>query len=289
MIKRKTYLLEELTWKEAAELFKKTDIAMINLGAIHPHGTGALLGTDNLGAYEVANKINEKCVKEGLDIVILPSVPFGYTHYHGDFEGNISIELKTLTDYLWNIVEWLNKWGIKKILWNTPHGGNSSCVGEIASKARVKYGIFSASFAWDSTGTALSRAGVVDVPHYLAGDDGLALEMSLCAAVRPDRVDFNECTFRGLENPFGDKFPMLDPNDAHNIKFQKARIRTYPGTRNVTSSGGYGPLENTDPKLASIEYGKKLIDGVVNFIVDFIKELKTLKIPSEYYGTGKEV
>jgi creatinine amidohydrolase/Fe(II)-dependent formamide hydrolase-like protein len=45
--KRKTYLLEELTWKEAAALFK-TDIAMINLGAIHPHGDGALLGTDNL-------------------------------------------------------------------------------------------------------------------------------------------------------------------------------------------------------------------------------------------------
>jgi len=45
MIKRKTYLLEELTWKEAAELFNKTDIAMINLGAIHPHGDGALLGT----------------------------------------------------------------------------------------------------------------------------------------------------------------------------------------------------------------------------------------------------
>ena len=67
MNKRKTYLLEELTWKEAANLFKKTDIAMINIGAVHAHGDGALLGTDVIGAYEVANRINEKCLKEGLD------------------------------------------------------------------------------------------------------------------------------------------------------------------------------------------------------------------------------
>jgi len=285
MLKRKTYLLEELTWKEAAELFKKTDMAIINLGAIHPHGDGALLGTDNIGAYEVANRINERCVKENLDVVILPSIPFGYNYYHGDFEGNISIDKKTLIDYYWNVVEWLNKWGIKKILWNTPHGGNEPCVAEVAFKARIKFGIFSARFAWDASGAALSRSGMVDVP-IKSGDEGLALEMSLCAAVRPDRVDFNESTFRDWEEPLGDKFPM---EDAHNIKFQKSIIYTYLGTRDVTRSAGYGPPENRDPSAASAEYGKRLIDGVVNFVVDFIRELKTLKIPSKYYGTGKEV
>jgi len=217
--------------------------------------------------------------------VILPSIPFGYNYYHGDFEGNISIEKKTLTDYYWNVVEWLNKWGIKKILWNTPHVGNEPCIAEVASKAYRKYGIFSARFGWDSTGAALSRAGVVDVP-IKAVDEGLAMEMSLCAAVRPDRVEFNESTFRDWEKPLGDKFPMVD---AHNIKFQKTMIYTYLNTRDVTSSAGYGPVENREPKAASAEYGKKLIDGVVNFVVDFIKELKTLKMPPRYSGTGKEV
>ena len=285
MVKRKTYLLEELTWREADALFKKTDIAMINLGAIHPHGDGALLGTDNLGAYEVANMINKRCVKEGLDIVILPSIPFGYNYYHGDFAGNISIDTKTLIDYYSNVVEWLNKWGIKKILWNTPHGGNWNPIAEVAYKAYRKYGIFSARFSWDANGSDLSKAGMVDVP-IKEGDEGLALEMSLCAAVRPDRVDFNESTFKDWEKPFGEKFPMVD---AHNIKFQKSTIYTYLPTRDVTATAGYGPLENRAPKAASAEYGKKLIDGVVNYVVDFIKELKTLKIPSKYSGTGKEV
>lgn len=285
MSKRKTYLLEELTWRETAALLKKTDIAMINLGAIHPHGDGALLGTDNLGAYEVANRINEKCVNKGIDVIILPSIPFGYNYYHGDFEGNISIDKKTLIDYYWNVVEWLNKWGIKKIIWNSPHGGNEPCIAEVASKAYVKYGILSVRFAWDSTGGALSRAGVVDVP-IKSGDEGLAMEMSLCAAVRPDRVDFNESTFKDWEKPFGEKYPMAD---AHNIKFQKSTIYTYLPTRDVTSTAGYGPPENRPPSAASVEYGKKLVDGVVDYIVEFIKEFKTLKIPSKYSGTGKAV
>jgi creatinine amidohydrolase len=198
MNKRKTYLLDELTWKEAADLFKKTDIAMINIGAIHPHGDGALLGTDSIGANEVAIRINEKCLKEGLDVVILPTIPFGYNYYHGDFPGNISIDTNTLTDYYWNIIEWLNKWGVKKILWNSTHGGNTPSVAAVSHKARTKYGIFAARFAWDATGGALSRAGMVDVP-IKRGDEGLAMEMSLCAAVRPDRVDFNESTFRDWE------------------------------------------------------------------------------------------
>ena len=285
MEKRKTYLLEELTWKEAAELFKKTDIAMINVGAVHPHGDGALLGTDVIGAHEVANRINEKCLKEKLDIVILPTIPFGYNYYHGDFAGNISIDRSTLTKYFWDIVVWLNKWGIKKILWNSTHGGNEPCVAEVAHKARAKFGIFSARFAWDATGGALSRAGMVDVP-IKTGDEGLAMEMSLCAAVRPDLVDFNKSTFRDWEKPLGDKFPMAD---AHNIKFQKSTIYTYLATGDVTRSAGYGPPENRDPKAASAEYGKKLIDGVVNYIVDFIRELKTIKLPTENWGTGKEV
>jgi hypothetical protein len=32
-----------------------------------------------------------------------------------------------------------------------------------------------------------------------------------------------------------------------------------------------------------------MIDGVVNYIVDFIRELKTLKLPTKNWGTGKEV
>jgi creatinine amidohydrolase/Fe(II)-dependent formamide hydrolase-like protein len=229
--------------------------------------------------------INERCVKEGLDIVILPSIPFGYNYYHGDFAGNISIDKKTLIDYYWNVVEWLNKWGIEKILWNTPHGGNEPCIAEVAFIAYKKYGIFSARFTWDATSSDLSKAGVVDIPLKDVGE-GLAFEMSLCAAVRPDRVDFNESTFRDWEKPFGDKFPMVD---AHNIKFQKSTIYTYLPTRDVTDSGGYGPMEDRDPKAASAEYGKKLIDGVVNYVVDFITELKTLKIPSNYSGTGKDI
>jgi creatinine amidohydrolase/Fe(II)-dependent formamide hydrolase-like protein len=282
MVKRKTYLLEELTWNEARDLFKKTDIAIVNLGAIHPHGTGAPLGTDVIGAFEVAERINKKCVDRGNDVVILPTIPFGYNYYHGDFEGTISIDKPTLISYYWNVVKWLHKWGIKKLIWNSPHAGNSPCIEEVATRARTELGMFSVRFAWDGTGMALTRDGVINTP-IKRGDEGLILEMSLVAAVKPDIVDFSQATFKDYEQPFGDVFSVVD---AHTIEFGKSKVYTYMGTRDVTSTGGYGAPENRDYSKASAESGKIIVDGVVNYIVDFIEEFKKLKIPSKYYGKG---
>lgn len=282
MEKRKTYLLEELTWKEARELFEKTDIAIVNAAAIHPHGSGAPLGTDQIGAVGVADRINQKCVERGIDVVILPSIPFGYNYYHGDFEGNISIDKATLTGYYWNVVKWLHKWGIRKLIWNSPHGGNTPCIQDVMQRARTELGMFGVRFAWDSTGIALTRAGIIDTP-IRGGDEGLILEMSLVAAVRPDIMDFSDAAFKEYEQPFGDLFPVVD---AHNIIFKKAQVYTFMGTRDVTSTGGYGAPEQRDYSKASAESGKIIVDGVVNYIVDFIVEFKKLKIPSEYYGIG---
>jgi creatinine amidohydrolase len=282
MAKKKTYMLEDLTWKEAKALFEKTDIAMICVGAIHPHGSGSTLGTDQVGAVELAKRINEKCLKRGLDIVILPSIPFGYNYYHGDFHGNISIDPPTLTSYFWNVIQWLHKWGIRKVIWNTPHGGNQPMIQDAMDRARTELGMVGVKFAWDATGTALTRAGLIDQP-ITGGDEGLILEMSLVKAVRPDTVDFSDATFVDYEDPFKGQFKVLDP---HTIEFKGAPMYMYMGTGDVTTTGGFGREENRDYSRASAEHGKKIVDGVVDWIVDFIEEYKKLEIPSKYYGIG---
>jgi creatinine amidohydrolase/Fe(II)-dependent formamide hydrolase-like protein len=281
-MKKKTYMLEDMTWKESKELFKKTEIAIINVGAMHTHGTGCPLGTDNIGAYEIAKRINDKCVEKRISVVILPNIPFGYNNYHGDFEGNISIDRPTLSSYYWNVVKWLHKWGIRKLIWNSPHGGNWPNIQEVAIRARNELGMFSVRFGWDATAIELTRDGVIDTP-IRDGCEGLIMELSLVAAVRPDTVDFSDASFKDYEQPFGDLFPVLDYD---HIKFGKSSVFAYLGTRTYTSTGGFGPEELRDFSKASVEHGKTMVDGVVNYIVDFIEAYKKLKIPSEYFGTG---
>jgi len=270
----KKNLLNEMTWKEAKILFKKTDVAIINCGAIHPHGSACPLGTDNIGAYEVSKKISKKCLEQGIDVVILPNIPFGYNYYHGDFEGNISIDKPTLISYYWNVVKWLHKWGIRKIIWNSTHGGNEPCIEDVSSRARREFGMIAVRFAWDSTGMTLTQDGLINTP-IKEGDEGLILEMSLVAAVRPEIIDFSDAAFKEYEKPFGDEFQIVDP---HHILFGKSTLYTYLTTRDATSTGGYGGPEQRNYSKASAESGKIIINGVVDYIVDFIKAFTELKL-----------
>ena len=52
------YLLDEMTWKEAEEAFKRTDVAIIPLGCTHAHGLAVPLGSDHILAEEVSKRIN---------------------------------------------------------------------------------------------------------------------------------------------------------------------------------------------------------------------------------------
>ena len=148
MSKMRKHLLNEMTWKEAKEAFKKTDLAIITAGACHCHGSACPLGTDNITAIELSSRIGKKCMERGIDVIVLPNIPFGYNEYHGDFPGNISIDQATLASYYMNICKWLHKWGIKKIIWNCTHGGNISVVADVSYRCRNELDLLSVLFPW---------------------------------------------------------------------------------------------------------------------------------------------
>lgn len=285
-VKPKTYLLENLTWKEAEDLFKKTDVALINTGAIHPHGLNVPLGLDSFGATEVGIRLDKVCVKRGIDIVILPTINYGITHHHGDFPGNISIDIVTMTRLYWNIIKWIHKWGIRKIIWHTPHYVVPS-IEQCMYRARTELGMIGFRVAWDFLAIALTKSGVIDQP-IKSFDGGLIMEGSLAAACRPEYVDFSAETFKEYLQPWQEQGSSLEVVHPHRIKFKGIEIQAYMGTRDVTPTGGYGAESQRDYSLGSEETGNLMVNAVVDYIADLVVEAKKIKLPGpdKYWGTG---
>jgi creatinine amidohydrolase len=264
------FLLNEMTWKEAKEAFKKTDIAIISTGACHPHGSACPLGTDNITAEELSNRIGKKCMERGINLIILPNIPFGYNEYHGDFPGNISIDQSVLESYYINICKWLHKWGIKKIIWNCSHGGNISAISSVAYRCRNKFGLLSVLFSWYDQYIDLEN-------KFSYADEGLVQEMSAILYLKPELCNISEENFSEYKQPFGDIFSLIDYT---HIKFRNGKIRFFLNTKDVTDTGGWGPPESTDYSKASAKLGEHMIETVVTFIVDFIEKFKNIEVPN---------
>lgn len=268
MEKKRKYRLDEMTWPEAEEAFKRTNIAMITAGAVHPHGKACPLGLDNIIPTYIANRIGERS-----DVIVLPTFPFGYAPYHDGFPGCLSVSKEDVKSILLDVIRWLHKWGIKKILWNNGHGGNKSVIEEVAYQIKEELGIISAKFEWYH----LHRW--VDPEHEAAlrgPSEGLVDEISACLYVRPELANLSAAGFKELKQPF---LPHLEAIGFHHVKYGKGKVEFFWETKDLSDTGGWGPPASRDFSKASAELGKHMVETTIDYIVEFIEAFRKVSLP----------
>jgi creatinine amidohydrolase/Fe(II)-dependent formamide hydrolase-like protein len=64
--------LYEMSWKEAEDALKKTDIAIIPVGSIEQHGLHLPLGSDSIQVDDLVRMVIDKCAEEGITVVSSP-------------------------------------------------------------------------------------------------------------------------------------------------------------------------------------------------------------------------
>jgi creatinine amidohydrolase len=266
----KKYLLAEMRPKEAEEAFKKTDIALIPTGTIHPHGAGVPLGLDAIMAEELADRIGKKT-----DVIVLPTIYYGYGVWHGDFPGAINISPSTKRDMLLEICEWLHRWGIKKILWMNCHGGDEPMVKEVAYYIRNKWNMLSAMPSWSDIAIKL----VPECAKYFRPyGEGLTEDMSRMLYLRPNLVNVSEETYKEHKQLLGDKIRAMG---LMHSEFKGVNVRIFLRTKDLTDTSGFGPsiAEVDYVAEASAELGERMVTAVVDFLVEFIEEFRKVRIP----------
>ena len=249
--------LGKMTTAQAKEAFKNDPIIVIPVGSTEQHGTQSALGTDYMVPSYLADHI------EDVDnVIVAPTVPYGVCPYHLSFEGSINIGYEGLYLVLHGIMDSLMQHGVRRFVVLNGHGGNTPSIDRAALEVYHKGGVC-ASVDWGSL--------VAQLDDRFQGGHGDVLETSAMMAIDPESVHLE------LGKPINAQNPTSEMKAAYiqAVNFKGGTVRLVRDTKEIAPSGWFGPF---DPKDSSAELGQAALDLAVNYIREFLEEVKKIEV-----------
>lgn len=253
-------LLEHMTSPDVKEAAEKGLVAVLPIGSVEVHGPHMPLGTDSITAHEIARRAAEK-----EEAVVLPPLYYAYVPESAHFPGTVSLSAKTLLTVLEEVCDEAARNGFKKILLVNGHGGNS---------------VLLRTFLRDSL---RKKKGYV---LYAMIEPWVPIN-ELVAKMSEGRIFGHACemeTSIGL-HLFGDHVKM------GNIK-REAKLGSTGLPKGIETPFDWQAyaveLYVGDPRHATKEKGKILVDKMVEYLAEAIKAIRNdtavPKVLDEYYG-----
>ena len=116
--------LIEMTWEEVAEALEKTDICLINVGAIEGHGPHLPLATDTFGGTETLKRVQSMLAEEGHTVVVGPTIEYGINPGAMSYPGSVTLRPDTLKALLLDVIESLYHNGFRQFALFLGHDEN---------------------------------------------------------------------------------------------------------------------------------------------------------------------
>ena len=117
------YILAETNWKALKD--HRFEVAVLPWGATEAHNYHLPYATDNYQADALAAETARIAWEAGCRPVVLPTVPFGVNTGQSDIYLDINLNPSTQLAILFDVVETLNRQGLRKLLIFNSHGGNN--------------------------------------------------------------------------------------------------------------------------------------------------------------------
>lgn len=249
--------LLEMTLKEVREC-GPFEVAVLPWGSCEPHNLHLPYGCDTISAEKIALISAEKASKEGAKVIVLPGIPVGVNT--GAMEFLLTLNLNPTTQFviLKDIVECLEKHSIYKLIIFNGHGGNDfKWMGrELYEKTKIH--IFVLNW-WELTEDIIKK-----VCDDTSGEHGNEAETSWFMYLCPDLVHL-EWADEGRV-----KEPVLN-------SLKKKWLWTTRPWHFLTTNSGYG-----NPKKATAEKGKIIVEETTDRIAEIIKELSDVKLKETF-------
>lgn len=103
---------------------RRVEVAVWPFGAVEPHNLHLPYGTDCLEAQIIGEKICERAYQQGATVLLLPVMPFGTETNLQAFPFALNVSPSTLLAVIRDVVESLERSGVRKLLLLNSHGGN---------------------------------------------------------------------------------------------------------------------------------------------------------------------
>jgi len=235
-------------------------VAVLPVGSVETHGPHMPLGTDTLTIYMISER-----AAEIEPAVVLPPLCYAYVLENRHFPGTISLSAETLLKLLEEVCDEVARNGFRKVFVVNGHGGNNDILRVFMRESlteRKGYSIYAMIDPWAPIGdlaSKLSEGRVVGHACELETSLGLYLFEEL---VRVENVK-QEASTGGTGLPSGIESP---------VDWQAYATQLYLG----------------DPRLATKEKGRALVERTVGFLVDALRRIKQdVNIPrvlDEFYS-----
>ncbi|MEM3523921.1 MAG: creatininase family protein [Thermoproteota archaeon] len=238
-------LWECLTSPDIKEAAEKNLVAVLPVGSIEIHGPHMPTGTDSITIREITRMAAEK-----EPAVVLPTLYYVYVPENRHFPGTISLSARTILTILEEICDEVARNGFKKILIVNGHGGNNSLLRVFLreslhkKKDYVIYVLVEPWFSIEEIAEKICESKVTGHACERETSMGLYLFENL---IKMENVKQEAKTggtnLPGIETP---------------VDWQAYAVQLYLG----------------NPRLATKEKGRILVERLIDFIADAIKKVK---------------
>jgi creatinine amidohydrolase len=257
--KKRSSMLGELTWPEAAARFQEIDIVLLPVGSTEQHGPHLPLDTDSFDANYLANEVSNTFPDP--KPLVLPLIPYGVSYHHMDFSGTISISNETLTRLVYEIGMSVAQHGVKKLIIINGHGGNTPSLKNAAQMINRDAHIFTCVDTGETSDVDIGK--IIETPNDAHAGE---METSTALVLRPHLVDMGKAQ----------KF--IPDFSSRYLDFSSSRsVEWYTRTERISQTGVLG-----DPTKASKEKGELIWKSMVKNLVSFVSELKDMTLDEIY-------
>jgi creatinine amidohydrolase len=216
------YDLGSLTWEEAADRLPAADVVMLPMGSIEQHSIHLPVSTDTLRAEALTRELADAAPDHGLDLLRLPTLPYGYSEHHMNYAGTVTLQPDTYRAVLVEIGASLAAHGAQRLAFANFHGGNREPMKLAADRIQRDHGLSTYVVHWtDVARDRLEERFGEEWGH--AGDH----ETSVIELFHPDLVR-----------------PAKKEPQRRKAEYE---MRQYAYFDDITEQGGLGDPTNADP------------------------------------------
>ncbi|QDV58348.1 creatininase family protein [Rosistilla oblonga] len=253
-------ILEEMTLADVRDADFR--VAVLPFGATEPHNLHLPYGTDTLEGRCIGQAICDAANAQGGRVVLLPTIPYGTETNMNQLPLAMNLNPSTVLMVVKDLVESIQRAGIRKIVFLNSHGGN-----ELKPVLRELHG---------QTNSQLFLCNwfqmVRDRYHEIfevAEDHAGEMETSLALAYFPEFVVHND-----------DDTLRADAGSRRPMRFEALNEGWVSITRPwhlLTTNSGSG-----NPHAASADKGRAVMDLIVQRIAPFLAELSQAELDDEF-------
>lgn len=253
-------IYDKNTWQEIRD-GDKDRVVILPVAATEDHGPHLPLDTDTL----IATKLVEEVARQIPDeVVVMPTVPFGFNAHHFDFPGVIHIEPETLIAFLTDITKSLARHGFRRMLILNSHGSNAPVIDLAARKTVIATEAICVSAShWNLTAEAINRirrSPTGGIAH------ACELETALYLHHDPDNVQMDKAVSQIVHDPDSRYFDLDLAGGG------KAMLMRWWSS--ISPDGTMG-----DPTAADAEQGRLFFEAAVTETIGLVREIRKLPFP----------